>query len=97
MAIAEKARETLAPKHFTLPADPPVVELRVDDYCSYDGEPALRVWAILDEAAEVESLSGESLARLAAKIRQALRDRGIEEFAYISFVKQSELDDAVEE
>ena len=74
-----------------------IVRLDAEDYTDSDGEPSLRVLVVLDEAVDVDKLSGTAVGHLKAAIRQNLRERGIPVFPYIFLAKQSELDDTDED
>ncbi len=90
MAVAEKARKVLDLKKLKLPPSPKVVAIEVDDYVDWEGNNALRIWAILDEDTDVDRISGREVIDLKGAILDALLKKGIAEFPYISLAKASE-------
>jgi hypothetical protein len=95
MAVDQEAREALDLNSLQLPSELPVVRLEVEDYTDWSGEPALKVWVILDESVEIDIDKGlgEAVSRLKASIHDRLLDHGITLFPYIFLAKQSELDE----
>lgn len=80
-----------------LPKALKVVDIRVEDYVDTDGEDALRVTVIIDEAVDVEKVSGRAVTDLKSAIRGRIRELGIDQWAYIQIAKQSEIDEADDE
>ena len=97
MPVDANTREAIDVRNLRLPPSPPVVEVRVEEYTDSSGEPALRVTVVLDESADVEKESGETIGDLKSAIRQSLREHGVTLFPYIFLVKPSELADANDE
>jgi hypothetical protein len=99
MQISEKVQDALKLSDLKskLPKNPRVVDIRVEDYVDTDKEDALRVWVILDEKVNAEKFRGEDISALKMAIRDRIREMGVDLWAYISIVKQSELDEPDED
>lgn len=103
MAVDEKtkrARElkkALNLRTLKLPPSIPVTRLEVEDYTDWDGEPAIRVLAVLDESVDVEKVSGAAAGDFKDAIHDSLRKHGITLFPYVFFAKPSELAETDEE
>ena len=69
----------------------------VEDYTDSTGEAALRVTAILDEGVDAAMVKGDEIIDLKWAIRRQLEERGLTLFPYITFAKQSDLDETDEE
>lgn len=74
-----------------------LVGATVEDYTDSTGEAALRVTAILDESVDAAKVKGEEISDLKWAIREQLEARGLMLFPYITFAKQSDLDEVDEE
>jgi hypothetical protein len=92
MATIDHAREILELSKLKLPAKPNIVRLEVEDYVDNMDEDALRVLLILDEGTRDEELTGDAVWAIKMAIRDALLAAEITRFPFISFAKQSELD-----
>ena len=94
MSTVEQARFILDPKKLGLPKRPPITEIKVDEYFSATGTggQGLRVQVVLSEDTADDDITGEAVIEIKSAIRTALRAKGIEDFAYVFFAKQSELD-----
>jgi hypothetical protein len=99
MAVDQKIVDALKLSDLksTLLRNPRVVDIRVEDYVDTDGEDALRVTVILDERVNPAKVSGQDVTDLKRAIRDRIRGLGVELWPYIQLVKQSELDEDVEE
>jgi len=97
MPVDQKTRKALDIKRLKLPDSVAVTKLEAQDYTDSTGERALRVLVVLDEAVDVEKLTGEAILELKSAIRHSLRKNGVNEFPYIFLAKQSELADTDEE
>jgi hypothetical protein len=97
MPVDANTREAIDIRNLRLPPSPPVAEVKVEEYTDSSGEPALRVTVVLDESADVEKESGETIGNLKSAIRESLREHGVTLFPYIFLVKPSELADANDE
>lgn len=99
MTVATKARRILDLEKLKekFPASIKVVSLSVEDYVDHTGDDSLRVQVIIDESVEVERVSGVEVRQLKRAIHDALLARSITEFPYIWIVKQSELDEPLDE
>ena len=78
-------------KGLALPASPSVVRLLVEDYTDSEGEPTVRVLAVLDEKTDLKKVGGAAVGELKSAIRAGLQRSGITAFPYIFLAKPSEL------
>ena len=90
MDSVDQAREALRLADLRLPSQPKIVGLEVEDYIDWTGEPALRITAVLDEAVDIEHVSGRDVSDLKLAIHDRLLECNIQLFPYIILVKQSE-------
>jgi len=97
MTVIEESREALDLKKLALPPGLPVTRLEVEDYADADGEPALRVLAVIAESVVIEQVSGRDVVAMKSAIRESLWQRGITLFPYVFIAKQSELDEDEDE
>ncbi len=93
MAVTAEIHEALDLSKLHLPASPQVIQLIAENDEGTDGEPALRITAVIDESTDLDQLSGRDIGELNFLIRQSLRQYGILLFPYIYIVKPSELQD----
>ncbi|MBM3953700.1 MAG: hypothetical protein FJ309_03610 [Planctomycetes bacterium] len=93
MSVIDATRIALNLDMLALPASLRVKRLEVQEYTDTDGEPALRILAVIDDAVDVEHVSGGDVSNMKSAIRESLRRGGIRQFAYVFIAKQSELDD----
>lgn len=93
MAVTAATIEALDLSKLHLPASPRVIQLDVYDYENWEGEPALKIRAIIDESTDIDQISGHDIGEIKFVIRASLRQHGIHLFPYISIVKPSELND----
>jgi hypothetical protein len=84
-------------KLLKLPANPRVIRLDVEDYTDADGDPALRLLAVIDEDTDIDKMSGQDIGDLKMAIQDSLLERGITLFPYVFLAKPSDLVGAVEE
>jgi len=92
MKLNVDLRQMLDPKRLALPPTPKVCEIRVEPYEEWsDGQDALRVRVILDEATEDAKRSWKALKPIDEAIRDTLLAADIDLFPYIEFFKVSEL------
>lgn len=91
MAITDLTRDALDLHRLQLPASPKVIRLDVEDYFDKDGEPSLRVLAVIDEATDLDHIDGRGVSQLKMAILESLQQHGIDLFPYIFLAKQSEL------
>src|SRR5687767_4794680 len=87
MPVAQTTLEALDLGKLNLPRSISVVRLDVEDYTDADGEPALRILAVINESTDVEQVSGDDVAQLKEAIYESLRQHGIELFPYIFLAK----------
>jgi hypothetical protein len=76
--------EILAIDRLHLPAEPRVVDVRVDEVEDWSGEDSLEVFVILPDDASDEDHRWANIAPVYKAIRQALRDAGETRFAYFT-------------
>ncbi len=93
MSVTAEMMEALDLSKLHLPSSPHVIQLTVEDYETWDGEPALKIQAIIDEDTDFDHVSGHDIGELKFVIGESLRRHGIQLFPYISIVKPSELAD----
>jgi hypothetical protein len=91
MSVDARAMAALDLKTLTLPPYPKVERVEVEDYVDSDGEPALRVLVVIDEATDIDKNLGREVGQLKDAIRDSLQSHGISLFAYIFLAKPSEL------
>lgn len=91
MAVAQATLDALDLGKLTFPKAIPVVRLDVEDYTDAEGDPALRILAVIDEFTDLEKVSGDDVADMKDAIYESLRRHGIELFPYIFIAKPSEL------
>lgn len=91
MPVDERTRRALDVKDLPRLPGLAVIGLEAEDYTDSTGEPSLRVLVTLDEAVDVEKVSGKAVGELKSAIRRMLRDHGITLFPYIFLAKPSEL------
>lgn len=93
MAVTAEIYEALDLSKLKLPASPRVISLEVEEYEDWDGEPALKIQAIIDEDTDFDQVSGHDIGELKFVIGESLRQHGIRLFPYVFIVKPSELED----
>jgi hypothetical protein len=91
MSVDVRAVAALDLKTLSLPPYPKVERVEVEDYVDSDGEPALRVLVVIDEATDIGKNLGREVGDLKRAIRLSLRAHGITLFPYIFLAKPSEL------
>ena len=74
-----------------------VVSITAEEHTDWTGDDSLRVTVILDEAVDIEKVTGKETGNLKRDIAQQLQAHGITLFPYIYLAKQSELDELDEE
>ena len=97
MPVSVDAREALDLKNLPLPPGLHVLRIDAEDYTDWDGDPALRVTVVLDEATDEENISGAVVGNFKFAILENLRKHGINLFPYIFLAKPSELAETDEE
>ena len=93
MAVTDAIREALDLSNLNLPVSPKVIGLSAEDYTDMDGEPSLRVTAVIDEATDLNHIDGRGVGDMKEEIRRSLEAHGITLFPYIFIAKPSELAD----
>ncbi len=93
MAVTAEIHEALDLSKLKLPASPRVIQLIPEDDEGTDGEPALRITAVIEESTDLDQLNGHDIGEMKFVIRESLRQHGISLFPYIIIVKPSELVD----
>jgi hypothetical protein len=83
----------LDPKTLPLPERPKVVGLKWEPYTDHLGDDELRIWVVLDEATTEDERRGWMVSPIANTVREALRKAGIRRFAYLRFLKRSEMEE----
>lgn len=97
MAVDEKTLEALDWKNLTLPAEIPIVDLKVEDYTDWTGDAALQITVFVDESLDPEKISGRAVGDLKNALQESLQKHGTTLFPYIHLVKRSEVEEAMRE
>lgn len=93
MAVTAEIHEALDLSKLHLPASPRVTQLIPEDDEGTDGEPALRITAVIEESTDLDQLSGHDIGEMKFVIRQSLRQHGIQLYPYIFIAKPSEMEE----
>ena len=93
MPVTAEIHEALDLSKLKLPANPRVISLEVEEYEDADGEPALRVLAVIDESTVINRESARGVSELNLAIIDSLRQQGVTLFPYVFIAKPSELED----
>jgi len=98
MAVSDAVREALDLNKLQLPANSPkVLRLEVESMTDMDGEPSLRVLAVIDEDTDLDNIDGRGVGEMKRIIHESLLERGIVLFPYVFIAKPSELAEHDEE
>ncbi len=97
MTITEATRKALDLSQLDLPPSPKILRLEVEDFTGTEGEPALRVLAVIDEDTQIEQVQGRDIMSLKRAIYDSLLAHGVELFPYVFIAKPSELDESQDE
>ena len=81
---------TLDPRTLQLPAEPKVLDIRVEPYVDDLGDAELRVWVVLDDSTTAEQQSIESEWAITRVIRKALHEAGNRRYTYMRFLTRSQ-------
>jgi hypothetical protein len=90
-------QQALDLKQLKLPPGLMVLSIAVEDYTTWDGDPALRVSVVIDENTDVDHISGAMVNEFMRTVRDSLKRHGINLFPYFFFAKPSELADSDED
>ena len=91
MPVTAEIHEALDLSKLKLPASPRVVSLEVEEYEDADGEPALRVLAVIDESTVINRESARGVSELNLAIIDSLRQHGVTLFPYVFIAKPRSL------
>jgi hypothetical protein len=91
MPLTVDTRDALDLKNLPVPAGMRILKIDAEDYTDWDGDPALRISVLIDDATEVEKVTGDEVGDFKDAIHQNLLKNGIALFPYIFFAKPSEL------
>jgi hypothetical protein len=98
MPVDKKVQKALQPKNLKLPPKTRVLAIDVEDYVTWEGEDALRVWVTIpDNTPDEELLDGEAWTRLHMSIHDVLLQRGVTLFPYMRITTPGEKSLADEE
>lgn len=97
MTVLEKTKEALDLSQLKLPPIPRVLSISAEGYEDWEGMPSLKVQIIIDDATDLDTVTGQMWGDLTSAVRQSLRDHGVQEFAYIDVAMPSELQDSDDE
>ena len=89
MPLTVDIHDALDLKKLPVPPAMHILKIEAEDYTDWDGDPALRVNVLLDEATKVEKITGLGKFKLA--VYDNLLKYGINLFPYFRFAKPSEL------
>jgi hypothetical protein len=84
MLDSDALGEVLAMNRLRLPAEPRVVDVRVEEVEDWSGEDSLEVFVTLPDDASDEDHRWAKIKPVYEAIRQALRDAGETRFAYFT-------------
>lgn len=91
MPVDSRVSEALRFDHLKLPPVPRVLSIEAEDYVTYDGEDALRIWITIPEDTTDEELrNGRAFLELDQRIHDSLLAKGITLFPYTTVTKPSE-------
>jgi hypothetical protein len=102
MAVDQRVRDAVnlneLRKELAFPPEFKVVDLKVEDYVTYEGDDALRINVILSDETDEEQLSGQTVMDLRRTIQDRLAAIGVHLFPFIYLRKVTEpFDDAEED
>jgi hypothetical protein len=97
MPLSVDTRQALDLKNLPVPAGMHVLSIDAEDYTDWDGDDALRVNVVIDDATDVDKISGAEVSVFKLAIMDNLRKDGIMLFPYVFFAKPSELAETDEE
>lgn len=97
MVPAAQIDEALDLDDLDLPLKSRIVRVFWEPYVDWQGEDSLKVWVILDDATTDAEIVSDEMSQVKPKIRDRLRERGITEFVYIPFARESEYRELFEE
>lgn len=97
MPLTVDTRDALDLWNLTIPASMRVLKIDAEDYTDWTGDPALRISVLLDEATEIEKITGEDVGNFKLAIHDNLLKNGITLFPYIFLAKPSDLVETDEE
>lgn len=97
MPVSDAILDALDLSKLRLPPSPRVIRLEVEDYEDADGEPALRILAVIDEATNLDEVKGRDVGDLKFAIHESLLQHGVTLFPYIFLAKPSELEEDEED
>lgn len=87
----DKLTAALDVERLNLPAKPRIRRIVWEPYTEWLGDPALQVWAVLDDKTPSKDRSWKRLEPIERAIRKALHDLGEERFPHIRYWTVSEL------
>jgi hypothetical protein len=93
MAVTDTTLDALDLNKLKLPPSPKVIRLEVEDFTDMDGEPGLRILAVIDEDTDIEQVRGRDVTRMKMAIHDSLLQHGIDLFPLVFIAKPSELNE----
>jgi hypothetical protein len=91
MPVDTRVTDALRLDKLDLPPRPRVLAIEAEDYVTYDGDEALRVWVVIAEDTTDEDVrNAQAIIQLKDAIRDNIRAEGVTLFPYITLTKPSE-------
>lgn len=97
MPLSIDIRDALDLKKLAIPPSMRILKIDAEDYTDWYGDPALRIFVLLDESTDVEKIGGGAITDFKNSIHDGLLRNGINLFPYFRFAKPSELAETDEE
>ncbi|MBI1367030.1 MAG: hypothetical protein GC162_00100 [Planctomycetes bacterium] len=91
MVTNSKIESILDPKSLELPNRPVVKRIQVQQDVDSLGDRAFRVWVILDDQTSDDERRWVMLAPIEERIKQKLSETGFEEWPYLTFRTEAEM------
>ncbi|MBI3844721.1 MAG: hypothetical protein HY292_08800 [Planctomycetes bacterium] len=88
-------KRTLNLKRLKLPKTPPIVELRYEVGVDWSGDDAVWIWTIVDDSTLKKNWTYAKLKPVYARIREAVRETGLEIIPYL-YVRSKSGQDAID-
>jgi hypothetical protein len=93
MIADNTVRRALDMHRLKLPPSPPILAIEAEEYVDSSGDDSLRVWVVLPDEFDEETITGDEVLDIKSTIHQSLLSHGIDRFPYIFFIKLGEHED----
>jgi hypothetical protein len=90
MSVEPAVLEALDLRELDVPESLKINRIEVEPHVDWTGDDALRVTLVLDESVDPAKVPGKDASHLHRQIHDRLLSRGVQEFPYLFFVKESE-------